>query len=246
MLQQVGKKDIIKQLQREVITLQGFKRADNLDTDHLRFGPIIKSFPQQSFPLGAIHELISYQPESAVATNAFVCGLVGLMSNPGAISVWVSTRRTIFPAGLKAFGIDPERIIFIDLKRPKEALWTIEEALKCDMLTSVIAEISELSFTESRRLQLAVEQSKVSGFIHRYRPRSENTVACMTRWKITPLSSKTTDGLPGVGFPRWNIELTKVRNGKPGSWQVEWSPQGLRYINDQAMIIGAVTHRKAV
>jgi len=29
--------------------------------------------------------------------------------------------------------------------------------------------------------------------------------------------------LPGVGFPRLNVELLKVRNGKPGSWQVEWA-----------------------
>jgi protein ImuA len=30
------------------------------------------------------------------------------------------------------------------------------------------------------------------------------------------------DDMPGVGFPRWNVELLKVRNGKPGSWQIEW------------------------
>jgi protein ImuA len=28
--------------------------------------------------------------------------------------------------------------------------------------------------------------------------------------------------MPGVGFPRWNVELLKVRNGQPGNWQVEW------------------------
>jgi hypothetical protein len=29
--------------------------------------------------------------------------------------------------------------------------------------------------------------------------------------------------MPGVGFPGWNVELLKVRNGKPGSWQIEWA-----------------------
>jgi protein ImuA len=30
------------------------------------------------------------------------------------------------------------------------------------------------------------------------------------------------NGIPGVGFPCWNVELLKVRNGRPGTWQVEW------------------------
>ena len=29
--------------------------------------------------------------------------------------------------------------------------------------------------------------------------------------------------MPGVGFPRWQVDLLKVRNGNPGSWTVEWS-----------------------
>ena len=29
--------------------------------------------------------------------------------------------------------------------------------------------------------------------------------------------------MPGVGFPRWNVELLKVRNGKPCTWELEWS-----------------------
>ena len=37
-------------------------------------------------------------------------------------------------------------------------LWVIEEALKCEGLAAVIGEIKELSFTQSRRLQLAVEK----------------------------------------------------------------------------------------
>jgi protein ImuA len=36
-----------------------------------------------------------------------------------------------------------------------------------------------------------------------------------------------------MGFPRWNIDLLKVRNGKPASWQVEWSPKGLEYIHSE-------------
>ena len=153
-------------------------------------------------------------------------------------------QKNLVSPALKIFGIEPERIIFVDLLKQKEALWAIEEALKCNVLSAVVGELKELSFTESRRLQLAVEQSRVTGFIHRINPKSENTVACVTRWKIQSLPSTVEDGMPGVGFPRWNVQLTKVRNGKPGMWQVEWAAGGFRHITTQ-ISIHEIQKRKA-
>ena len=141
----------------------------------------------------------------------------------GGVAVWVSPSKTIFPPALKQFGIEPDRIVFIDLQKEKEILWTMEEALKCEGLAAVVGEIPEISLTASRRLQLAVEQSRVTGFILRNHPRNLHTNACISRWKITPLPSELIDDMPGIGFPRWNVELLKIRNGKPGTWQMEWA-----------------------
>jgi protein ImuA len=33
------------------------------------------------------------------------------------------------------------------------------------------------------------------------------------------------EGLPGVGYPQWQVALLKVRNGKPGNWQITWDGQ---------------------
>jgi protein ImuA len=221
--------DIVQQLQKEILSLQGLPAASNSQRIHTGLGPIERSFPNQSFPLGAVHEFLSYAPESAAATSGFIAALMSRFMRHQGACLWISTGRSIFPPALKIFGIEPERIIFVDLFRKKDALWAIEEALKCDALAAVVGEVSEVSFTESRRLQLAVENSRVTGFIHRYRPKSENQIACISRWKITPISSTTEDELPGVGFPRWNVHLQKVRNGKPGAWQVEWA-DGFRII----------------
>ena len=89
----------------------------------------------------------------------------------------------------------------------------MEEALKCDGLAAVVGEIQELSFMVSRRLQLAVEQSRV------------------TRWKISSVPSELNDDMPGVGFPRWKVELLKIRNGKPGSWTIEWVERKFRPVH---------------
>ena len=203
------------------------------------------AFPDKVFPVGVVHELLSATAEDAAATNGFIAGITGSLMGKKGACLWVSTKRTIFPPALKVFGIDPERIIFVDVTRQKDVLWAIEEALKCASLSAVIGELSELTFTESRRLQLAVEQSRVTGFIHRYNPRSKNTVACVTRWEIKPLASIMEEGMPGVGFPRWHVQLLKVRNGKPGSWQLEWSAGGFRHITRTIISIPEIETRKA-
>jgi protein ImuA len=223
------KTDIIAQLQKEILSLQGFKATSNNATLDAALGPIKHAFPNATFPLAAVHEFISTGAEAASATGGFVSALLSsLMRNDGA-SVWISSSRTIFPPALKSFGIAPDKIIFIDLQKEKQVLWAMEEALKCNGLSAVIAELQELSFTDSRRLQLAVEQSRVPGFVLRHNPRSLNTSACVTRWKITPLPSQLPDEMPGIGFPHWNAQLLKVRNGKPGSWQIEFVAGHFKY-----------------
>lgn len=223
---------IIEQLQQRIIGLQGHKAAGEEQPKSLGLGALETAFPGGIFPRGVIHELVSTSSEEAGCTSGFLSVVLGKFMQQGGSCLWISTvpRRSIFPPALKAFGIDPERVIFLDAKTPKQTLWAIEEALKCRAVPAVVGELSELSFNESRRLQLAAEQSQVSGFIHRFRPKSEHAVACVSRWKISPLPSELPHAKPGLGFPRWNIELLKVRNGTPGSWQVQWSDTELSYL----------------
>lgn len=141
-----------------------------------------------------------------------------------------------FSPALSLFGIKPEQVIFIQLKKEKEILWAMEEALKCNGLSAVIAQIPELNFTSSRRLQLAVEQTQVTGFVLRQNPKKINTTACISRWCITSLPSELENSMPGVGFPRWNVELLKIRNGKPGNWELEFKENRFRHISKIATI----------
>lgn len=219
---QPSKADILAQLQRDILPLQGYKPAsDNIGFDG-GLGFLKGAFPNASFPLGAVHEFFCSGAEDISASAGFIAGIVSAIMQKGGVVIWISSSRTIYPPALKFFGVEPEKIIFIFLQKEKEILWATEEALKCEGLAAVIAETPELSFTASRRFQLAVEQSRVTGFIIRNHPKNFAT-ACVTRWKISPLPSYAEDGLPGVGFPRWNVELLKVRNGTPGTWQLEWA-----------------------
>ncbi len=228
-----SKTDLVNQLQKDVLSLQGIKTATEENKLNTGLGIIEQAFPNKTFPLGAVHELISFAQADAAATNGFITALLSKLMLQGGNCLWVSTKRTIYPPALKLFGVAPERIIFIDLPKEKEAVWAFEEALKCEALAAVVGEFKDLSFTQSRRLQLAVEESRVTGFIHRNEPRTMNNTACMTRWKIKTLASRLEEGMPGIGLPCWDVELVKVRNGKPGSWQLQWIGGQLEHIEQE-------------
>ncbi|CAN5369872.1 ImuA family protein [soil metagenome] len=218
------KAEILAELQADILRLQGFKSADNSAMDW-GLGPIKSAFPNSTFPLGAVHEFLSARPEDAAATSGFIAGLLSSLMGSNGTSLWISASRKLFPPALKSFGIQPDRFIFIDLQNEKDVLWAMDEALKCGTLTTVVGELNDISFTASRRLQLAVEQSQVTGFIIRNKVHVVNnpgTTACVSRWKITPLPSLPIEDLPGIGFPKWRVELLRIRNGKPGVWDIEW------------------------
>jgi protein ImuA len=237
------KSDIIAQLQKEILPLQGLKRvATDMEVD-LGLGPINHAFPNSSFPLAAIHEFCCNLPEEAAATAGFITGLLSAFMQNGRAILWISSSRILFPPALACFGVIPDNIIFIDLQKEKEVLWAMEEALKCDALAAVVGEVHELAFTASRRLQLTVEHSRVTGFVLRRSPGKLNTTASVTRWKISPLPGEITGDMPGVGFPRWKVELMKVRNGKPGSWEIGWRNGCFRHVFPLASII-TEQHRK--
>jgi len=212
--------DIITKLQSDILRLQHFCSLSNSDLN-IELGPINQAFPNSTFPLAAIHEFISSRIEDATSSSAFITALVKSLVRDNGIVLWVSACRTIFPPALKTLGVQPDHFIFLDVKKEKDVLWVMDEALKCGALTAVIGEVRNISFNESRKLQLAVEQSQVTGFILRHNKNITPT-ASVSRWKISTLPSDSIDDLPGIGFPKWKVELLRMRNGKSGAWDVQW------------------------
>jgi protein ImuA len=232
-----ARKEIISQLRKDILHREGFKPLSASQKLIKGLEVIEAAFPDGIFPTGTMHEFLNFEPEHAAASGGFITGLLAALMRRGGSCLWLSASRKVFPSALKAFGVDPDQIIFVDLWREKEVLWATEEALKCKGLAAVIAEVKELTFMQSRRLQLAVEASKVTGFILRTDPRRLCTTACTTRWQITPMPSHLEGDMPGVGFPRWEVDLSRVRNGKPGKWIVEWSAGSFAVIEENRFTI---------
>src|SRR5215471_11920874 len=228
------KADILAQLRRDILPLQGIRSTLSIPHLDIGLGPLKYAFPNASFPLGVVHEFCYTRIEDATASCGFIAAILSGLLKSGGVSLWISPSRILFPPALNHCGIDVDKIIFLDLQKEKEVLWATEEALKCDGVTTVVAETRQINFTASRRLQLAAEQSKATGFILHYSQNSFYVTASVTRWRITPLPSVLPNDIPGVGYPRWNVELLKVRNGKPGSWEIEWVGDQFKHISNPA------------
>lgn len=214
--------DIVAELQSQILRLQGFKSLDCqlIDTG---LGAINDAFPNSSFPMAAVHEFLTSCQEDVAATGGFVAGLLSSLMGSNGTALWINSSTLLFPPALTSFGIQPDHLIFMNLEKDEEILWAMDEALKCSSLSAVVAEVKELTFNNSRRLQLAVEKSKVTGFVIRRNSKRMNTTACVSRWKIISLPGEVEDDLPGIGFPGWRVELLRIRNGRPGTWDLIWS-----------------------
>ena len=218
------KQEILTRLREQISAAQGFKPSPIASGAGFGLGDIEACFPNNVFPTGTIHEFLAKHPEDTAASEGFIAGLLAKLMENGNSCLWISRNRKLFPPSLEAYGADPQQIIFLDLYYTKEILWVMEEALKCEGLACVIAELPDIDFAQSRRLQLATEKSHVTGILLRKEPkRSLSATACSARWQIKPQPTEILDGIPGVGNPRWEVNLLKVKNGEGGKFYIEWA-----------------------
>lgn len=217
-------KHIITRLRESILQYEGFNNRCQNNHPDIGLDFIESAFPKKVFPLGCMHEFLSAGENDIAATNAFATALAARITQHNGICAWLSNKITVFPPALNHFGLEPHHVIFIKLKDQKDLLSATEECLKCNRFSVVLSELNDIDFNQSRRFQLAVEKSRVTGFLLRHKKINKiNTIAAVSRLCISSLPTLLDEGMPGVGFPRWKIELQKVRNGTPGSWSVEYT-----------------------
>lgn len=140
--------------------------------------------------------------------------------------MWVQDRRAVqrggrpyrqgLPSDLR------ERLIHVEAASPEDALFALEEGLKCRDLACVIGEITgnphALDFTASRRLSLAAEKHRVPLWLVRLDAVPELSSARM-RWKVASApSARARWNAAAPGAPAWKVELFRARSHAPGEW----------------------------
>lgn len=140
--------------------------------------------------------------------------------------LWIVTRQDVFAPSLKQVGLSARRTIFVEASSDVDVLACFEEGLRHGGLGAVVAEVARLSMTASRRLQLAAETSGSLGIaVRRWRRQTDaadfgQPTASVTRWRVSVLPSVPLP-VPGVGRPRWLLELIRARAGECADFEVE-------------------------
>lgn len=139
--------------------------------------------------------------------------------------LWVQERMAILESGrVHPPGLTTQNLVHVEARDARDALWAMEEGLRCSALCAVIGEIwgdpKALDFTATRRLAVASERSGVAAFLIRLGGHANLSGARM-RWRIASAPSLLNDLDPRApGTPAWDAELFRARGTPPGRWNI--------------------------
>lgn len=139
--------------------------------------------------------------------------------------LWVQERMAVLESGrVHPPGLPTQKLIHVEVRDSRDALWAMEEGLRCASLSAVIGEIwgdpKALDFTATRRLAVASEHSGVAAFLVRLGGHANLSGARM-RWRIASAQSLVNDLDPKApGLPAWDVELFRARAMPPGRWSI--------------------------
>lgn len=136
------------------------------------------------------------------------------------------------------------RLIHVAAATPEDALFALEEGLRCRDLAFVIGEIAgnprALDFTASRRLSLAAERHGTALWLVRLDARA-NLGSARMRWRVTAAASSPPRWNPQApGRPAWEAELFRAHTFQPGHWTLRDDDNALVAV--PAKTLGAPDH----
>ena len=201
----------------------GEKRASGV----LPFGvpEIDRRLPGGGLATGALHE-VAGGSNGAVHAAAAALFAAGIAARSGGPVLWCVARQDLFAPALAQAGLPPDRIVYAEAGNEEAVLACFEEGLRHNGLGAVVAELSRLSLTNSRRLQLAAESSGTIGIaVRRWRRQADavdfgQATASVTRWRITALPQSPSP-VPGVERARWQVELIRCRGAGSADFELE-------------------------
>lgn len=154
--------------------------------------------------------------------------------------LWVQDRAAIRKGGRPCLaGLPPDlahRLIHVAAATPEDALFALEEGLKCRDIACVIGEIAgnpkALSFTASRRLSLTAERHGVRLWLVRLDAAPDLSSARM-RWQARAAPSAAPRwNAAAPGPATWHAELFRARAHAPGQWSLSDDAGTLRLASE--------------
>jgi hypothetical protein len=156
---------VLKKLQASIRRIEGERRP--VDPRPLSSGcsSLDRLLPGSGFPRGSLVEWLADGEGAGAETLAFLAAREAIACD-GTLIVMDRERR-FYPPAAAALGIDLQRTLVVQARRPQEELWALDQALRCRGTAAVWARLDQLDWRWFRRLQLAVESGGGLGLLLR-------------------------------------------------------------------------------
>jgi protein ImuA len=185
---------------------------------------------------GVLHEVAAAAYGDRPAAFGFVLALTAaaLAARPG-VALFIASHRALadlgalYGHGLAQLGLDVGRLLLIETRSDKDALWALEDSLRSGARPAMVAGAiaNGLDLTSSRRLNLAAAPPSTPLVLLRA-SNAAGVSAAATRWRIATAPAAR-DRFGAFASPRWHVALERCRNGRPGHWLVEWNHVAHRF-----------------
>ena len=205
---------------------------------------IDQKLPDNGFATGSLYEVIPNSYADFPAMLGFGMGMLSrILRKCNGHVLWVQPKDPVFeetrlyPMSLSSFGIDPDRVIHVNVSKAQHALWAIDEALAHNGIVAAVGLIPEndrtYDFTASRRLSMRAASQGTTALLFPREPKFAMSSAAEMRWLVATRPSvprhRRGQAVPGVGTPHWHICIAKSRRGNTGHWYVEWNHETLSF-----------------
>ncbi|GAB0114590.1 ImuA family protein [Acidisoma sp. C75] len=230
--------EILQNLTRLRGTIAGLERGSSQKAPGavlpFGLGIVDRHLPGGGLRLGGLHELADQgagQPYGSAAA-LMVAGILARLPGP---VLWISEREDLFPPGLAAAGLHPDRVLHV--RAPRAVPLVMEEGLRHGGAAGIVGEVGTwLRPTAARRLQLAAETAGFPAFTlcrppgpaarpDAARPHAAPPIPALTRWRITRLPSgppvAAVPEIAGLAPALWQVDLIRCRGAEAASWIVE-------------------------
>jgi hypothetical protein len=159
--------------------------------------------PHAGWQSGTIVELLPTQ--IGIGELRLLIPALARISNADSHLAFVSPPFIPFAPALQRHGVRLEHLIIIKAEKNIDALWAIEQALRCKSFGAVVAWPTAIKDREIRRLQLAAEAGRSVGFIYRPPAAAREASPAAMRFKLQSDASGTLQ-----------IEILKCRGIRSG------------------------------
>ena len=172
------------------------------------------SRPEIPFPGGLTLAAARAHEVCGPARRTLACMIGRRTGGPVMWIVPAHERDRLHPAGVAEL-MDPGQIVFVTPRRPTDALWTAEEALRSGVVPLVVADLrGPPALTPVRRLHLAAETGAEEGpaapVVLLLTEGCGGAPGVETRWWMAPRHE---------GERRsWRLERRRARAAPPAAW----------------------------